>query len=387
MRRCSFVPPSGAARRQSSHRREQYWYLSVVGLLTALVNLFSFSLAAQEDAAPSEAETPPATIQLRDGSRIKGEVVDMQDGELKVKTGFGGDIPVSWEEITELLSKLRLRLVLTDESILEGTVEPGDGTNLRVITEDSVEPILVPFTAVSAINPPPPSIKKFVKGNVNVGINVADGNSQTKAANANAEFVLRYGDHRGTLRGIWNYAEDSGKTSARNARGSLKYDYFVTERLYLYASGMLEGDSFQNLELRRVLSAGLGYQFVENGDFESEYFKKLEAYGELGASYFHEDFQDTTTAEFVSGRWSADVKWEFLPDRVTFFHHHEGYPNFDRFADLLLITEQGLRFSLYSGLTASLQINWRWDNVPASGTERSDTLYLFSLGYEFDAEL
>lgn len=341
-----------------------------------------------EEVVAVESVGPQATIKLKDGSIIFGEVVGMKDGELKVKTDFGGDVPVKWTEIAELLSKLELRLVLTDERTVNGTVQTDGSGGLSVQPAGADDPVLVPFSAVSAINPPPPPGDPVTfKGNVNAGLSILDGNSDTKAANANAELVVRNKTHRGTLKGRTNYAENDGSVSARNSRGSLKYDFFYTKRAYLFASGMLEGDSFQNLELRKVVSGGLGYQFIENGDFENEHFNKLAVFGELGVSYFHEDFQDTTENEFVSGRWAFQVDWEFLPGQITFFHRHEGYPNFEDFDDLLIDTEQGLRFNLYEGLTASLQVNWRWDNVPAAGAQRADTMYLFNLGYAFDTKL
>ena len=37
----------------------------------------------------------------------------------------GGDVPVEWQQISEIVSKLKLRLVLTDERTLNGTVQPG----------------------------------------------------------------------------------------------------------------------------------------------------------------------------------------------------------------------------------------------------------------------
>ncbi len=355
------------------------------------MSLLPSGLAAQqEETSPSEASAPKATILLRDGSLINGEIVDMKDGQLKVKTGFGGEVPVKWSEITEILSLLELRLVLTDKKVLDGTVEPGEDGTLILRTEGVDDPILVPFSAVSAINPPRPEPAKdeiSLKGNINAGLRIIDGNSDTKAAGGDGEIVIRDATHRGTLKGRTNYAEDGGGVSVRNSRGSLKYDYFLTERRYLYASGLLESDSFQDLELRKVVSGGIGYQFLENGDFQNEHLSKLSAYGEVGVSYVHEDLQDTTVHEFVSGRWAAQIQWEFLPGKVTFFHDHEGYPSYEDFDDILIDTEQGLRFNLLSGLTATLQVNWKWDNVPAEDTKRSDTIYLFNLGYVFDRKL
>ncbi len=354
--------------------------ISLTGMWLGLLPLL---LPAQEEAAASKPETPQATVKLKDGSQINGEVVEMTGGKLKIKTDFGGDVPVDWTKISEIVSRFKLRLVLTDGRTLDGTVQPGEGGALEVRTEDADDPILVPFTAVSAINPPAKKPITYT-GNINVGANVNDGNSQTKAASANAELVIRTEDHRLTVKGTWNFAEDRGEVSARNARGSIKYDYFIVDRFYIFTSVLVEGDSLKDLDLRTDLSGGFGYQFIEKGDFQNEHLAKLEAYGEVGASYFVEDFENTKTNSFASGRWSIKLDWEFLPDRISFFHYHEGYPSFEDSQKIYIITEQGLRFTIWNNFVASVQVNWRWDNRPAAGVERSDTLYLFTLGYKFD---
>jgi putative salt-induced outer membrane protein YdiY len=44
-----------------------------------------------------------------------------------------------------------------------------------------------------------------------------------------------------------------------------KYDYFVTKKVFLDAFGLLEKDTFQSLQLRLTLGAGVGYQFLDTG--------------------------------------------------------------------------------------------------------------------------
>ena len=107
---------------------------SVLVFASLCVGLLPPALGAQEDPPSSEPNEPRATILLKDGSRVNGEIVDMKEGQLKVKTRFGGDVPVKWSEIAEIVSRLELRLVLTDQKVLDGTVEPGEGETLSVRT-------------------------------------------------------------------------------------------------------------------------------------------------------------------------------------------------------------------------------------------------------------
>ena len=74
-----------------------------------------------------------------------------------------------------------------------------------------------------------------------------------------------------------------------------------------------------------------------------------------------------------------------MPKKVALFHFHEGYPGLEDGDDLYVATETGIRFTIFSNFTATAQVNWRWDNTPQPGELRSDTLYLFTLGWGFDS--
>ena len=318
-------------------------------------------------------------IRLKDGSLIKGEVLKLQDGALLLGTGFGQDVLVPWSEISEISSDKKLRIDLSDETVLQGTLHTGDDGKLRARIADSAEEIALPMTAVAAINVHP--IK--YTGNLNFGGVVSDGNTRTKTAAANAEFIARSKRQRLTLRGAWNYAQDKDDLTARNTRGSIKYDFFLTKKWYLFASALFEGDEFQDLNLRAALSGGLGYQILEKGEAESELLKRLAAYVEAGLAFFSENFDVGMDQEYVSARWAMRADWDLMPDKLVLFHSHEGYPGLEKSDDLYITSEQGIRFLFVAGLNATFQVNWRWDNTPSAGLQRSDTLYLATVGYTF----
>ena len=163
----------------------------------------------------------------------------------------------------------------------------------------------------------------------------------------------------------------------------MKYDHFLTEELFFFGSVLVEEDSFQDLNLRAAIAAGPGYQFIEEGDLKVGLFKGLAAYGEIGLSYVDEDFSQAGDNSYLAAKWSINMDWTILPG-LSLFHHHEGYPSLADIDDFYVTTETGIRMTLYENFISTLQVNWRWDNSPSPGFDRSDANYLLTFGYSFD---
>jgi putative salt-induced outer membrane protein YdiY len=324
-------------------------------------------------------------VVLKDGSIIIGEVVQMTGGVLRMKTLFGPAeiVEVKWSEVSDLKTERPLPFVLADGTIIFGQSEGGEVGSAVLRAVPLPAPAVVELAAITAINPPP--VKPVVfKGGFHFGGSVTDGNTNNRNASFAGEIEARSAKHRVTVRGAWNYADSSiAGLTARNTKGSIKYDFFVTRRLFVYVSALAEQDTFQDLNLRTALSIGPGYQIITRGDFEEPFLSGLELYGEAGIAYFNEDFRTSQDRRYASARWAAKLNWPLLP-RLALFHNHEGYPGLERARDLYITTEQGVRVSIWEGFVASAQVNWRWDNTPAPGFERSDTLYLMTVGYNFE---
>ena len=118
----------------------------IFGLLTA------DTAFAGDDPATDTANEPAAGVTMKDGSRLVGEVVGMADGNLTIKTASAGDVPVNAAEITEMYSKLEMRLLLKgeEEEIVEGSVESFDGETFNVRVKGSPAVRAVPLSAVAA---------------------------------------------------------------------------------------------------------------------------------------------------------------------------------------------------------------------------------------------
>ena len=74
------------------------------------------------------------------------------------------------------------------------------------------------------------------------------------------ELSARSESLRLTILGRYIYGDNTGNLIVRNSRGTIKLDFFLTKRLYWFASAYFEQDTFQDLKLRTALATGPGYQ-------------------------------------------------------------------------------------------------------------------------------
>ena len=322
-------------------------------------------------------------VTLKDGSVILGYVVNMVDGTLKIKTGFGGEdaTTIVWSEVSKITTSQSLPWVINTGTTLNGTAQQAQAGELAVKVEPSGTVVPTPIDTVIAINPPEKKAVTYT-GNVNVGASATGGNTNLNSANLLGEFTARAESLRLSLRGRWIYADKNGEVITRNTLGTAKLDYFLTERFYIFTSAFGEQDTFQDVNLRTALSGGHGYQLIEKNDFSGKHFRDMEVYAEAGLAFFNEDFKQAQDRNTFAGRWSIKWDWQvFSP--LAFFHYHEGFPGFEDLSDLYLTTEQGFRFTLFKNFIASTQVNWRFKNIPSPGFKKTDTQYLFTLGYKF----
>jgi putative salt-induced outer membrane protein YdiY len=228
---------------------------------------------------------------------------------------------------------------------------------------------------LEAINPSPPPPAVAYKGNLIGGGSASSGNTDEAAVYLSAGFEARSKRHRFTLGGKYNYGETDGEITVRNALGRIKYDIFLTEKVYAYAHGLLESDEFQDLNLRSTAGLGLGYQI-----FDTE---RTSLFVEGGVSYFNEDFDVAQDNSHASARESAGFTFGIVPERVVLFHLHEFYYSLEESDSYYLWSEQGLRFRLLGNFFANFELDYSYNRQPAPGKKNADTALIASLGWGF----
>jgi putative salt-induced outer membrane protein YdiY len=328
---------------------------------------------------------PMDIVMLKDGSTVFGEVVEMSEGTLHIKTPAGPDgwIKVKWSEVAKLTVTHPLPFHLKEGSVIVGTAAPGTEGTLNLQIEPLKSPLAVPLDSVASVNPliQPPVV---YTGNLQGAYSQASGNSHLRSATLIGEFIGRSEYLRLTLLGRYVYGDDAGRLQVRNSRGTIKLDFFVTKKFYWFASAYFEQDTFQDLNLRTALASGPGYQFIEKGDYASPWLKDLTLYAEAGLAYYNVDFKTAQDQTSFRARWSLKFNWPIMDEKVTVYHFDEFFPSLQDAKDYYLTSDTGVRFKLIGGFVSSFQWTLRYNSRPAPGTKDTDNLYMITLGYAFD---
>jgi len=203
---------------------------------------------------------------------------------------------------------------------------------------------------------------------------------------------LRGRDDKVKFGGQYNYADDSStdkvtnqketKLSARNWQLFGQYGHYFTDKWYAYANGLFTNDRFQDIKLRSVFGAGVGYQFFETEDLNLS----LEA----GPAYENVDYYDYSLdcsafnpcdpledKSGMAGRWALNYDQFIFNRTVQLFHFHEGVYS----TGVFIRSGTGFHVPIWNGLQFTNQVQVDYNSDPAPGRESVDTRYLFSAGY------
>ena len=313
---------------------------------------------------------------LKNGDRLTGHVIRMEDNKLFFKPPYADEIKIKWSEVSNLKTEKEVHVVLTDETSLKGFAKSAEKGKMKLKMGKIVETVSFYIDDIKSINSEPQIHKPVkTKGHINVGITAAKGNSDTEAQHLDGEFVARTQKNRYTLRGELNRAEDKGEKTVNNAYGFLKYDHFIKRKWFIYSNASFEKDEFKDLNLRSSLGAGAGYQFIESPITNLSF--------EAGLSYVNEDFDEAADDSYPGGRWAVNFDKYFWEKAFQFFHFHEGLFGLEDTGDIFIRSRTGVRVPLYKNIEATAQYHYDWDKSPKPGREKVDETYLLTLGYQW----
>lgn len=317
------------------------------------------------------APCPADEVLLRNGDRLTGTIVTMEEGTLTFSTPHSGEVKIRWSEIGQLSADTPIRVQLKKE------VEEPDWTDLLYKRYTTVSAARIGVDGpialddVMAINPPPPI---RYQGTLNVGGNRTSGNTNTQAVNVSTRWTVRSDRHRVLAEGKYNYGEVNRQVTVRNTLASLKYDLFLSRKIFANAEGLLEKDTFQNLTSRTTMGAGFGYQLFDT--------PRATVSAVAGLAHVSEHYTNAPSVETPSTRWSLRTEFVLIPDRVRFFHKHEGFVDFGERTALRLFADQGLRITLIGNLSFNVEYDLRYNGAPAPGRKRTDEAVIFGIGFD-----
>jgi putative salt-induced outer membrane protein YdiY len=310
-------------------------------------------------------------VQLKNGDRISGTIVRMQDKVLTIKTSYAGDVSISWKAIAAITTDASIEVGLSDDTSARGAVIAAEEGKLSLKAENVDEPLTFNIDDVEVINPLPDYRWTF---RINAGVDIEQGNTDSEEYYLDGQFFVRTEKSRYTLWAELDKEYKDNTLTEDKIFGIVKYDHFFTEKWYGWLATVLETDEFKDLNLRSVVGAGPGYQFFES---------PLTNLGvETGFVYVNEDFDAGEDQGYGALNWRVEYDRYFWGNSVQFFHWQYGLWSLSDSEDVTIYTRTGFRIPLVKGLSATLQYNWELDNVVPAGEEEIDERFLFTLGWE-----
>ena len=230
-------------------------------------------------------------ITLKNGDRISGAIVKADGKQLVLKTDYAGDVTVKLDAIQNISSTGDLHVGLKDGKTLVGPVTTS-GAQVIVATKVG-GPAEAPRSSVAELQQQAayekslhPGLREGWTGNLNLGLALTRGNSETKSLNV-ALNATRKG-FKDKLILYFNSVDASkdlpapSQTTARSLGGGARYDHDITSLVFGFVNSDFYHDSLQNLDLRYILGGGLGWHAIKSDSTTLDLL--------AGANYTHESY-------------------------------------------------------------------------------------------------
>lgn len=344
-----------------------------------LVVAAAFALATfAADAARAD------TVKLKNGDTLTGTVVSVADGKLVLKTEAAGEIKIDLASVDTFATDGEAKLIVKHPNddgtdTIHSKIAAASGGNVTVQSAAGAQTI--PLGSVKSVNEP--EFKPTWEGSI-VGSSVwTRGNTVNQSTALDLNVVRRGLDDRITFKAWYRSArsEDPAtgvtSTTERKAGGSLKYDYFLSKKVYAYAMTSAERDAIAAIDMRFTAGAGAGWQVIEEKD------AKFNAEG--GVSYINENYSNGTDSVSAASLRVAYHYERVLSEKwaTSFFNDVEAFKIFDGANNYLTHVKAGLKENFTESFFAQEWVDWTWDSTPAVGKERQDVTYFIGIGWNF----
>ncbi len=362
--------------------------LVMVGIFVT-TSLFGATTAQAQDeekawmpAAPEGLPEEFDWIRLPSDEWLKGEIISMYDGNLDFDSDELGMLEFDFDDIKELRSSRIVQVGFEKREPAIGTMYM-DGDSVT-ITSDAGE-IQFDRSEILTIIVGTPKEINYWSGYAALGGNIRSGNVDQ------IDYTGRFGTMRRTVRDriafdyIGNITRIDSVDTSNNHRATLGWDHFLSKRLFVNViGGEWYRDPFQNIANRWTLTAGLGYQIIDNSRTSWDVT--------LGPAWLSTQFEsveegedDTTSSGAV--RLGTNFTHE-ITDDIDFYALYDGTFTNESSGTYLHHFDTGLDFDLIGNL--DFNVSWVWDRVQdprpledGGFPEQDDYRIIFGLGWDF----
>jgi len=307
-------------------------------------------------------------ILLKNGDRVSGDIITMEDTVLTVDTDYADVIRIDWDDVNGLTSDKPLWVAFHDGVAIPEGVGVRDGDRLILFRLEPGGPI--PLHKIKTIN----LFELSYRGNLGLGGSATSGNTSTETINASGTLTVNKGWHRIILDGRANRGKADGEVTAQNAALNTRWDYFLSKRAYIPFINFLEYDKFQDLTLRSTSIIGMGYDIL---DRRANFLTVA-----VGPTAVYQNFRSEPSMVIPGFSWQTRWNLEFLGGDLKLWHEHTGTRDIGRDDAVRLYANQGISVKVYGDLSIRFEYNVRYNSNPADDRKTTDTTIIFGLSLD-----
>ncbi|MDX2109170.1 MAG: DUF481 domain-containing protein [Verrucomicrobiota bacterium] len=322
-------------------------------------------------------------VEIKDGSRLVGKIIEASDSNLKLETAYAGTITVPLTQVASFSTESPVFVRLQSGTTMLGNVKGDSSGNLSISGADGT--LNTQASKVTATWPTTGKDPEITKKEAELAkldrkwkyeaiaeVSGKSGNTTKSDVGLGMKATLESSQDVLKLYASYNYseAETAGvkSTSADNMKGGIDYASFFYKDLGWYARSELEKDELKDIDIRSSSGAGITYRFANTENWKLN--------GRTGFGYRYESYTSGGSKEkpgldFGLNNNLRFATWGRLITDLSFT------PTLSDFSDYLFIHDTGLEIPLGFSTKWALRmgVNNEYNSMPTPGREKLDTTY------------
>jgi putative salt-induced outer membrane protein len=337
-----------------------------------------------------------AVITLDNGDRVTGDIVQIEGGKLTLKTPRMGEVVIDMGGVARIESDTPVAAVLASGDLVIGTVStPAPGRIRFTSSSGSFESAVADVQRMrpaAGIDTGDGAFQEALalfegpdrspwSGSIEFGGFYSSGNTDRKGLNIAANAVRETPDDKFAVHFHNLYAEESGERTTNeqylSMREDLKFDPW-----YAFVLLSFERDEFEEINLRAMLSPGVGVKIFDGPDFRMS----AEAGPTLTFVDYKDDFFDDpdedTSQYYIEARAALHAEWNILGDALL-YQDLAYFPNFSEGGECRVISETGFSKPLSESLVFKIAAINEYNSMLENPQKNHDLKVIASLIFKF----
>jgi putative salt-induced outer membrane protein YdiY len=223
-------------------------------------------------------------------------------------------------------------------------------------------------------------------GDIQIGADLTFSERNREVFNAKAK--LTYAKNR--FKSVFDYDATYGRTEveetvggverttwkkdADRMYGSVKTDFDLTKKWYVYNQAGIGYDEIRKIDRRYEVGPGVGYHLIQWTNF----FLNTEA----GVTYQKEERTDDTVQSRFFGRLAENAAWKITP-RLSWDEKFEYMPSLQESGEFRMRFETNIRYAMLQNVFLNFSVIDIYDSQPATGIKQNDLQIRSSVGVKF----